>query len=177
MESITFRIVTLSDLPDLHRISTQTFHDTFAPANTAENIDIYLSQALTLDKLAGELLNPSSIFYFALDQDKIIGYLKLNFDEAQTDLKTADSLEIERIYVLQEHQGRRAGQMLLEHALNIAQRQHLAYAWLGVWEKNEKAIRFYQKNGFVEFDKHIFKLGMDEQTDILMKRNITERKE
>ena len=175
MSNITFKVVTLSDLNDLHKISTETFIETFAPVNAAENIDAYLSAALTVDKLASEILNPSSIFYFALDWDTIIGYLKLNFGVAQTELKATESLEIERIYVRQEHQGRRAGQLLLEHAMNIAKSRRLKYVWLGVWEKNEKAIRFYQKNGFAEFDKHIFRLGMDEQTDILMRRNVMDR--
>ena len=79
------------------------------------------------------------------------------------------ALEIERIYVNSEFQGRKIGQLLLSKAISLANEQHLKQIWLGVWEYNPKAIKFYERNGFQEFDKHIFKLGDDEQTDILMR--------
>ncbi len=61
------------------------------------------------------------------------------------------------------------GQVLYNQAIDIAKKKKATYVWLGVWEENPRAISFYKKNGFVEFDKHIFKLGDDEQTDIMMK--------
>jgi ribosomal protein S18 acetylase RimI-like enzyme len=95
--------------------------------------------------------------------------LKINRGEAQTEKKEDNSLEIERIYVLEKFQGRRVGQMLFQKAVEIAKLNQKDYIWLGVWEKNEKAIQFYLKNGFEVFDKHIFKLGVDLQTDLLMR--------
>jgi diamine N-acetyltransferase len=99
----------------------------------------------------------------------VIGYLKVNSADAQTELKNLQALEIERIYVKKEFQGKKAGQFMYEKALELANQQKAPYLWLGVWERNAKAIRFYKKNGFVEFDKHRFMLGSDEQTDLLMK--------
>jgi ribosomal protein S18 acetylase RimI-like enzyme len=95
--------------------------------------------------------------------------LKLNFGEAQTELKNNTSLEIERIYVLKEFHGQNMGQLLYYKALEIATKYRIKEIWLGVWEKNKRAISFYKKNGFIEFDTHIFKLGNDEQIDIMMK--------
>lgn len=43
---------------------------------------------------------------------------------------------------------------------------------LGVWEHNHRALRFYEKNGFIAFGTHIFQLGNDQQTDILMKKSV-----
>jgi ribosomal protein S18 acetylase RimI-like enzyme len=100
---------------------------------------------------------------------KIIGYLKINFGLAQTDFKEDDSIEIERIYVLSEFHGKEVGKKLLDKALEISKEKKAKTLWLGVWEKNYKAIRFYLKNGFVEFGNHPFILGDDIQTDILMK--------
>ena len=88
---------------------------------------------------------------------------------AQTELKENIGLEIERIYVLKEFHGKNVGQILYDTAFEVAKRINAEYLWLGVWEHNPRAINFYKKNGFVEFDKHIFKLGDDEQTDIMMK--------
>jgi diamine N-acetyltransferase len=75
--------------------------------------------------------------------------------------------------VLKEFHGKNVGKLLYEKALHIARQKNAGYVWLGVWEENHRAIRFYKKNGFKEFDKHIFRLGNDNQTDIMMKLNLT----
>ena len=106
-------------------------------------------------------------------EDEVIGYLKLNFGQSQTELKDDKALEIERIYVLQEYHGKKAGQLLYDKAIEVARNKNMDYVWLGVWEENHRAISFYKKNGFTEFDKHIFKLGDDEQTDIMMKLQLS----
>ncbi len=95
--------------------------------------------------------------------------MKLNFGQSQTELKDDKAIEIERIYVLKEFHGNKVGQILYDKAIEVARQKNADYVWLGVWEENPRAINFYKKNGFVEFDKHIFKLGEDEQTDIMMK--------
>ena len=129
----------------------------------------YLEEGFSLEKLTSEVADPNSEFYFALIENNVIGYLKLNFGASQTELKDDKALEIERIYVLKEFHGKKVGQFLYDKAIQIAKQANAAYVWLGVWEENPRAISFYKKNGFVEFDKHIFVLGDDEQTDIMMK--------
>lgn len=73
---------------------------------------------------------------------------------------------------LKEFHGKKIGQMLYEKVIKIANQKNVEYVWLGVWEENKRAINFYRKNGFIEFDKHIFKPGDDEQIDIMMKRQL-----
>jgi ribosomal protein S18 acetylase RimI-like enzyme len=99
----------------------------------------------------------------------VIGYLKLNLADAQTELKRENSIEIERIYILKDYHGKKVAQLLFETALTIANERNASFIWLGVWEHNPRAIHFYKKYSFVEFDKHIFRLGNDDQTDIMMK--------
>lgn len=99
----------------------------------------------------------------------MIGYLKLNTGVSQTELKDNDALEIERIYVLKDFHGKKVGQLLFDKAITKAKERHVAYVWLGVWEENKRALQFYTKNGFVEFDQHVFVLGDEAQTDIMMK--------
>ena len=79
-------------------------------------------------------------------------------------------MEIERIYVLKKYHGQKVGQKLFDTAMSTAKREKKKYVWLGVWENNQRAIRFYQKNGFVEFGTHTFILGTDKQTDLMMKK-------
>lgn len=169
MENVRIIKVTLNDIGELQKIGKQTFFETFSWGNTEENMTKYLQEGFSVKKLTAELTNPGSEFYFARLDGNIIGFLKLNFGQSQTELKDEGAVEIERIYVLKEYQGKKVGQALYEKAIDIAVEKNADYVWLGVWDQNPRAISFYKKNGFVEFDKHIFKLGNDEQTDIMMK--------
>ncbi len=173
MSKIEIRKVTINDLDQLQKIGRQTFYETFASGNTEDNMNKYLDESFSVAKLTTELSDNNSEFYFATLDNNIIGYLKINFGQSQTEVKDDKAVEIERIYVLKEYHGKNVGQLLYDTALNIARQKHADYIWLGVWEKNPRAINFYKKNGFVEFDKHIFKLGNDEQTDIMMKIKLT----
>jgi ribosomal protein S18 acetylase RimI-like enzyme len=169
MDSIEIKKASIKDLHDLQEIGRQTFTETFSAFNSEANMSQYLTEGFSEEKLSTELDNTNSEFYFAIHESTVIGYLKVNFGEAQTELKDNNELEIERIYILKDHQGKNAGQMLYDKAIAIAREKSANYVWLGVWEENSKAINFYKKNGFVEFDKHVFKLGNDLQTDIMMK--------
>jgi ribosomal protein S18 acetylase RimI-like enzyme len=170
METIQLKKVSLNDVEELKSIGKQTFIETFSAENTEGNMQRYLDEGFSTEKITQELKEPYSYFYFALIEGQVIGYLKVNTSEAQTEKQDNRALEIERIYVLRKFHGKKVGQMLYKKALSIAQEINAPYIWLGVWEKNPRAINFYKKNGFIEFDKHIFKLGKDEQTDIMMKK-------
>lgn len=169
MENIDIKKATINDLSQLQKIGRDTFSQTFSTENGEENMTKYLEESFSSEKLTAEL-NSEADFYFAILENKIIGYLKLNFGQSQTEIKDDKALEIERIYVLQEYHGKKVGQLLYAKALDIATEFAAEYIWLGVWEENHKAISFYKKNGFIAFDKHIFKLGNDEQIDIMMKK-------
>jgi diamine N-acetyltransferase len=175
MKFIDIKKVTQKDVDQLQKIGRKTFFETFSPGNTEENMKKYLDEEFSIEKLIRELSNKDSEFYFAELDDKIIGYLKLNSGQSQTELKDGNALEIERIYVLKEFHGRKVGQLLYEKAMQVARQRNVNYVWLGVWDQNPRAINFYKKNGFVEFDKHIFKLGVDEQTDIMMKLELIDK--
>ena len=175
MENINVVRVTLNDIDQLQKIGRQTFSDTFSAGNTEDNIRKYLDEGFSLEKLTAELNDKNAEFYFAILDKNIIGYLKLNFGQSQTELKDDKALEIERIYVLKGFHGKNVGQILYEKAIQIARQTNADYVWLGVWEENPRAKNFYKKNGFVEFDKHIFKLGNDEQTDIMMKLQLRDK--
>ena len=164
--------LTVNDVSILRGIARDTFIETFSEANKAEDMDRYLSERFSEDQLAQELSNPESFFYVAEVNGHVVGYLKLNTAHAQTEPQAADALEIERIYVLSNYHGNGVGQALYHHAMSVAQDRKASYVWLGVWEHNHRALRFYEKNGFIAFGTHIFQLGNDQQTDILMKKSV-----
>ena len=169
MTHIDIKKVATIDIDQLQKVSRQTFYETFSTGNTEENMIQYLDEAFSVEKLTVELNDSNAEFYFATLDGNVIGYLKLNFGQSQTELQDDKALEIERIYVLKEFHGKNVGQLLYDKAIQVARQKNAEYVWLGVWEENLRAINFYKKNNFVEFDKHIFKMGNDEQTDIMMK--------
>jgi len=169
MDTIEIKQVTLDEIDQLQKIGRQTFEETFSGSNSEENMKSYLEEQFSKEKLTAELNDGNSTFYFATINNEAIGYLKLNFGASQTELKDDSALEIERIYVLKEFHGKKVGQLLYDKAIETAKQKNADYVWLGVWEENTRAINFYVKNGFVAFDQHLFRLGEDEQTDIMMK--------
>ena len=166
------RKINIDDLEALRNLSIQTFKETFEEVNTEEDMQKYLDENLSLERLKSELENLDSEFYFIENENKNLGYLKLNFENAQTEKVEENYFEIERIYVLKAFLGQKIGQILFDKAIEIGREKNLEYVWLGVWEENHRAIRFYEKNGFEIFGKHDFVLGKDVQTDLLMKMKI-----
>ncbi len=161
---------TITDFKTIQEVGKETFFETFAASNTEEVMQQYLQSSFSTEKVKSELANSNSLFFIAWDDHMPIGYLKVNMNGAQTELQENESLEIERIYVKADYHGKKVGQLLYDQAINVAIQHQKKSMWLGVWEENPKAIRFYEKNGFVPFSKHSFKMGEEEQTDILMRK-------
>ncbi|NLI90939.1 MAG: GNAT family N-acetyltransferase [Peptococcaceae bacterium] len=168
----SIRKCVMDDLSVLREFSRQTFDDTFRRLNTPENMKAYLEQAFDISKLSEQLSNNHSAFYFLFMNEELSGYLKVNEHEAQTDIYDPQSLEIERIYVRKDLHGKGLGSRLMDKALKIAQIKGKSYIWLGVWEKNQKAIEFYKNNGFYAIGKHSFVMGDEEQADYLMRKDL-----
>lgn len=173
MGTVTIHRANREDLKELQCVSRTTFKESFGEQNTREDMEKYLREKFNEAQLLLELDNPDSAFYLATLEGNVVGYLKLNTGKAQTELMDESGLEIERIYVLNKFIGKGIGKQLFNRAFDIARQKKSHFIWLGVWEKNERALTFYHKIGFVEFDKHIFVLGDDHQTDILMKLELS----
>lgn len=158
----------------LHQLSVKTFRETFEAANKNEDLLAYLEQKMNINQLKEELNNPFSNFYFAYHEEQLVGYLKLNFDKAQTEnVFNNQAFEIERIYLLNKFQKNGLGTELFEAAVQLGKEKGYKLLWLGVWEYNDQAIKFYQKKGLKTFGSHSFQLGSDLQTDFLMQYNIS----
>ena len=165
------------DLDDIIMIGRKTYYDSFHTLNSDETMQQYLDEAFERTKIERELMNPQSGFFFLYDNDSYdndspVAYIKTNLPPAQTDLNDKGSLELERIYVKSGHKGKGYGKYLIEETLSMASELDCDYVWLGVWEKNEEAIAFYRKMGFVIFDRHTFRMGDEIQNDFVLKKNI-----
>ncbi len=164
----------MADLDQLVLISRQTFIDAFATQNNAEDFEQYLNSALTRERIASELEHSHTSFYFVLNnKDETVGFFKVNDAKAQTDIFDETSYELERIYVVSGYQQLGVGTWMIDRVISLAQKAKKAYIWLGVWEENVRAIRFYEKKGFIKFGKHPYYIGKDKQMDWLMKLDLT----
>ena len=156
------------ELTALYEISRATFLDTYAHKNEPQNVEIHLRDQLSMDQLGEELKDANTSFYFARMGKEIVGYTKLNTGEAQTEDHYPHALEIERIYVIRSMWKRGIGRQLIEHALEQARMLDRSMVWLGVWTENPEAIAFYTHLGFEPYGTHIFTVGNDPQTDLIL---------
>ncbi len=166
--TITIKKCTLEDSRKLQEISYETFNETFKHQNSPENMNAYLERAFNVKQLEKELSNMSSQFFFVYVNHEVAGYLKVNTSEAQSEEMGDEALEIERIYIKNQFQKHGLGKYLLNKAMEVAMEGNKKKIWLGVWEKNENAIAFYKKMGFVQTGAHSFYMGDEEQIDFIM---------
>ena len=135
-------------------------------------MEAYNKRCFTEKQFKNELKNAESYFFFLKIKRELIGYLKVNVGLAQTELHEATGYEVERIYVKQKYHGTGAGNALMDHAIQLGKDLGKKYLWLGVWEHNYRAQRFYAKYGMKEFYDHVFMMGKTPQRDILMRMEL-----
>lgn len=163
----------LDDILDLQKIYRQTFFETFSEQNSEENMRIFLDKAYSEEKLKSEIEDKESETFLAVENQKILGVLKINTGNAETESSLENSLEIQRIYILKESKGLGIGTVFMNLAEKKARELGVSFIWLGVWEKNFPAQKFYTDKGFRRFSEHAFVLGDDIQTDFLMKKELS----
>lgn len=167
------RYGTTDDAKMLSELGARTFYDTFAGDNTPENMDAYLKKSFSPEIQLDELSQPDVVFLIAETEGTPAGYAQLILNSSDESLKGARPLEIRRIYAPQEYLGRGVGKELMLATLNEAKKRGCDCVWLGVWEKNQRAIDFYKKWGFREVGAHVFSVGDDPQSDFVMELTLT----
>ena len=170
--NLSFKKCSNDDLDKLIKISRTTFIDAFEKDNNPDDFKEYINSAFSKENSMAELSNPDALFYFAYHNDILVGYFKINQKGAQTESFDQNTIELERIYVLNKFQGQHIGKQMLFKTIKLAKLKEAPFLWLGVWEKNSAAIRFYQRYGFIKFNTHHYYIGTDKQTDWLMKLNL-----
>ena len=162
------RIADHADADIICKLAVDTFDESYAAYNTAENMKLYVDANFNVSSIRNELNQPLSLFLLAELNKVPVGYIQLNFANQRPEYNSVKQAEIERLYVYNSAKGQRIGYSLVVSATKIAKEKGCGMLWLGVWEFNPKAKAFYERAGFVPFGTHIFQLGSDKQTDILM---------
>ena len=157
----------------LREISCETYYDTFKESIVnPQDMEDFLRDAYSIETLSQELENPESEFFFLYQEDRLVGYLKLNVGAAQTEQGVAENtLEIQRIYVRPSEKRQGFGTVLMDFAMQHAKEAGYDSVWLGVWEHNDAAQAFYKGHGFVRVGEHVYWTGNQADTDhILLKK-------
>ncbi|RVU70689.1 MULTISPECIES: GNAT family N-acetyltransferase [Lactobacillus] len=168
----TIKQVKPADVAELQKISRETFKTTFDEYTAPDDMARFLKEDYETAKLLREINNPNSRFFFLMVQGEVAGYLKLNIGAAQTEDLKPNALEVERIYLRQRFQHQGLGLVLIKLAEKIAREEHYDYMWLGVYEHNLVAQKFYAKDGFKRVSEHTFQVGSDPQTDFLLVKKL-----
>jgi diamine N-acetyltransferase len=166
---ITVRKAVPGDAALISLMATETFYETYSWYNTPENMREYTTQHFNVEKTREELQTPETYFFLAFENEVPVGYAKMRNVEHPSELKGQTYLEIERIYVYKAHQKHKAGFALIQKCIELGREMDLDCIWLGVWEKNTRALEFYERAGFKKFGTHNFQLGDDAQNDHLVK--------
>ena len=169
---ITVRLATSDDANLLTELGARTFQETFAADNTPEDMAAYLTSAFNFDRQTAELADHDSTFLIAEVSNTAAGYAKLHPGQPAEGITGEKPIELVRLYVEKKWLGRGVGEVLMRTLLEEAARSGFKTIWLGVWERNQRAQAFYRKWDFREVGNHVFQLGEDAQTDILMERPI-----
>ena len=174
MSETSIRQASIDDAKLLTDLSYTTFWDAFAhhPKNAPDDLNHYMRQAFNQEQIAAELAEENNIFLIAEVDGKPAGYAKLIVHSTEDGITATRPIELSRLYSHQEFIGKGVGQNLMDACFERAKRHDHDVMWLGVWEYNPRAQRFYEKNGFHVVGRHTFQLGSDPQTDLLMQKEL-----
>ncbi len=169
------RSATPADAEELAALAQRTFRDTFAADNSTEDMEAYVRDAFSLERVGAELADEANTFLLAFlggAAEQPTGYAKLRTGTADPSVTGPDPVELERLYVDRSALGHGVGAALLRASLEAARSAGHRTLWLGVWERNARALSFYERWGFEAVGDHVFRLGSDEQRDLIMERSV-----
>ena len=171
---LTIRKATIKDAETLTKIAWKSFYDTFHdhPQNAPDDLKSYMDEAFTVEAISAELTEKDTIYFVTEIENEMVGFAKIKQNSREDGISGENPLELCRLYALQEFIGKGIGKTLMLHCLDFAKENGHDIFWLGVWEYNYNAQKFYTKFGFEKCGEHIFKLGNDPQTDWLMERKV-----
>jgi ribosomal protein S18 acetylase RimI-like enzyme len=141
-------------------IGKQSFRHAFGHLfNNKEELLEYLEYTYHPDKIARSLEKENNVFFLAFVDSVPVGFAKVKKYSLNDQIESIAQMELQKIYVLPYYHGIGAGQALLDAVLDLARDVHPDFLWLDTHVNNEKAIRFYEKNGFSKSGKYHFTIG------------------
>jgi diamine N-acetyltransferase len=166
---LSIKKCTAENLEQLIELSVSTFYEAFHERNTKETMEKYLRDAFSYEQMKSELFDTNSGFYFAYYQTNLVGYFKINTGDSQNEKFPEHTVELARFYIVKEFRNKKLGSEMLNIAIEMTRKTGAEFLWLGVWDRNPEAQKFYERHGFKKFGQHPFVMGEEVQTDYLMR--------
>ncbi|MGN2251497.1 GNAT family N-acetyltransferase [Frateuria sp. GZRe14] len=173
MTVIQIRTARPDDARQLADLAEATFRDTFGAANTAQDMDLHCRASYGEAIQAAEIARPDMLTLLGEEDGRLTGFAQLRWADAPACVAGAAAGEIQRLYVAREWHGKGVAQALMHACLEAMRARGSEVVWLGVWERNPRAIAFYRKFGFAHVGEHVFAVGSDPQRDIVMARPVS----
>lgn len=164
-----------ADAAALAELAARTFSDAFGAQNTPQDLALHLARSYGPELQRAELVNPDVTTFLAESNGQPIGFAQVRVGSAPACVTTTMPVELMRFYVARDWHGRGVAQQLMQAAVTEAERRGGTAFWLGVWEKNPRAIAFYRKSGFADAGSHLFVVGNDPQNDRILVRVLGNR--
>ena len=153
------------DAAALAELAARTFADTFAHSNDPGDMAAYLASAYGLRQQTAELEDPDVVTLLAFRGDILVGYAQVRRQPPPACVDVEHPVELRRFYIDRAEHGRGVARVLMDEAHAAVRALGGLHVWLGVWERNTRAIAFYRKYGFERVGSHDFFVGSDRQTD------------
>lgn len=172
IEMAIVRLARPADARKLAELAEQTFRETFGEVNTLEDMDIHCQRSYGEAIQLAEISNPHMVTLVSEKDGDLIGFAQLRWGAAPDCVSARFPGEIQRLYVASRWHGKGIAQELMSASIAQFEERKSDIVWLGVWEKNPRAISFYRKFEFTEVGEHVFRLGTDSQRDVIMVRTL-----
>lgn len=172
---VSIRVAEAGDAAVLAELGRRTFHETFAADNTPEDMAAYTAEAFAVERVAAEIGEPGSVYLVAELRHIAAGFARLAPEPPPAGVTGPAPVRLVKLYVSADSIGTGVGAVLMRACLEWARAAGHRTLWLGVWEHNHRAKAFYERWGFIPVGFEAFRLGSDDQTDVLMQRVVDER--
>jgi GNAT superfamily N-acetyltransferase len=164
----------VSDAVELSGLAERTFRDTFSALNTAENMDLHCASSFSPVIQATEIADQEMLTVVAEQDGSLVAFAQLHLrPETPACVSGSPAVELRRIYVDRGLHGTGLARDLMAYVLRAAAGHGADVIWLGVWERNPRAIRFYERHGFSTVGDHVFVVGTDPQRDLVLMRSLS----
>lgn len=170
--NVTIRQATTSDIYIISALGITTFYEAYYEQDDSGNLADYVLKSFSLQQIKEELNDENSTFIIAESEEKAVGYAKLRENSPAECVKNENAIELQRIYILEKARGKNVGKQLMDESYRIAREKGYETIWLGVWEENEKAQKFYERLGFERVGELEFPYGNVVGTNFVLKLDL-----
>jgi diamine N-acetyltransferase len=171
-DNITIRRAAPADAGLVSVLGGVTFYEAYFEQDSPPGLAEYILESFEVNKIRAEIENPRATFFIVYLDGHAVGYAKMRTDSQVDCVPEADAIEIQRIYLVERTFGKGIGAVLLNHCLDFAREQGFSTVWLGVWEENVRAQRFYAKFGFERVGTITFPYGAEVGVNHVLKRAV-----